>query len=95
MKKMIQRKTKTSISKSTYAQKNVEGNISMRKVIEDLKKNQMVFLEVKNTMCEVKNTMCEVKNIMSEVKNTCWRLITEKKKPAEKEIRTPFLKTQQ
>ena len=32
------RKTKTSISKSTYAQKNVEGNISMRKVIEDLKK---------------------------------------------------------
>ena len=76
---MIQRKTKTSISKSTYAQKNVEGNISMRKVIEDLKKNQMVFLEVKNTMCEVKNTMCEVKNIMCEVKNTCWRLITEKK----------------
>lgn len=48
----------------------------------------MVSLEVKNTTCEVKNTMCEVKN-------TCWRLITEKKNTAQKEIRTPFLKTQQ
>ena len=89
---MIQRKTKTPISKSTYAPKNVEGNISTTKVIEDLKKKkqktQMVSLEVKNTTCEVKNTMCEVKN-------TCWRLITEKKNTAQKEIRTPFLKTQQ
>ena len=55
-------------------QKNVEGNISMTKVIEDLKKKpQMISLEVKNTTCEVKNIMCEVKN-------TCWRLITAKKK---------------
>lgn len=66
---MIQRKIKTPVSKSTYAPKNVEGNISMTKVIEDLKKTQMVSLEVKNTTCEVKNIMCEVKN-------TCWRLIT-------------------
>ena len=55
---MIQRKTKTPISKSTYAQKSVEGNISTRKVIEDLKKTQMVFLEVKNTMYEMTNRMC-------------------------------------
>ena len=58
IKEMIQRKTKTPISKSTYAQKSVEGNISTRKVIEDLKKTQMVFLEVKNTMCEMTNRMC-------------------------------------
>lgn len=37
---MIQRKTKTPISKSTYAPKNVEGNISTTKVIEDLKKKK-------------------------------------------------------
>ena len=55
---MIQRKTKTPISKSTYAQKNVEGNISMRKVIEDLKKPKWYFIEVKNTMCEMTNRMC-------------------------------------
>ena len=84
---MIQRKTKTPISKSTYAPKNVEGNISTTKVIEDLKKKkktQMVSLEVKNTTCEVKNTMCEVKN-------TCWRLITEKKKYCTKRNQDSFL----
>ena len=82
---MIQRKTKTPISKSTYAPKKCRGKHKHDKSNRRPKKKpQMISLEVKNTTCEVKNIMCEVKN-------TCWRLITEKKKILHKKNQDSFL----